>query len=179
MTNYNYPSGVLTLSELAGQQRVRQKTAVIEQQKDRNGIALGEGSHRGFDLEKQMTTVVGAPGSVIESAVTVTGAVVINGAMLVCDGNTPAVTVESGGYCILNSCHISKTAGTQGASDRYIHVKAGGRVAVVGCVFHDTQGAGYIVDNDDAGNPGRAMVTGCANLTSRGHRNATIQQEVT
>ena len=120
--SFKYPASTEAFKELLGQQRVKRGTPVIEQQVDENGIRLGEGRRPGFALEKTETTVVGAAGSIIESAITVTGTCIVSNAMLHCDANTPAVTVESGGYCILSGCHITKKAGIQGATDRYVHV---------------------------------------------------------
>ena len=178
MTNYSYPSGVITLNELAGQQRVRKKTAVVEQQKERNGIALGEGTHRGFELEKQLTTLVAAPGSVIETNVRITGTVIISGAILICDGNTPAITVADGATCIIKDSHISKEAGVQSAAtDSYIFVEDGGNAVVMGCVFHGAQTSGYVVYNQSV-HHNHVDVTGCANLTGQGHRHVTVVSEV-
>lgn len=175
---YQFPVSPQTFRDMDGQQRVRRGTAIIEQQEVDNGIALGTGDHNGFEAKKNRTTLQGTPGAEIKTAITVTNSIIIKDATLKCDGNTPAVTVEAAGRAILMNCHVIKDENTQTATDRYIHVKTGGELVVTGCIFQNTQAAGFVVDHDDAVNTNKVMVTGCLNRTTRTHQNVGTIQEV-
>ncbi len=131
------------------------------------GALLLAGNHGGFEAKGSRTSVSASPGAVIRKQIIVSGTAIISNATLICSGNTPAVTIRSGGRLVLKNCHISKGDNLHSsATDAYILMETGSYASVVSSVFYGTQSnTGSLVYNQDAVNTGRGSVIGCVNLT--------------
>jgi len=127
------------------------------------------GEYGGMKASADRSFVVFSPGSTVTKQVEVTGKLVLNGANLKCEGDSPAVVVKSGGYLIARGCHISKDDNEQSALSTYILIEDGGFAMIEGCMFHGVQsGVGSLVRNDNAAvppGPGRVAVAGCVNAS--------------
>ena len=151
--------------------------------KDHVGVYVPSADYGGFVTDETRAFITSAPGTSFTKQIQVKGNVIISGAFLDCENNTPAVLIKSGGRAIIQNCHVTKQDAKQtGATDSYISVETGGYVSVNGCFFHGSQSdTGSIVYNADAGNPGRAAVAGCVNLTdivTTPYINVTYTQDV-
>lgn len=151
--------------------------AVLENQENDFAIVVGYDERPGFLVQKGRVVVSGVPGTISDKQITVAGSAIIRNMTLKCEGNEPALIVNGTGRCILQNCHIVKGDGLQGAADSYLSIEAGGYLNVISCMFHGTQTNGFVVSNAGAAN--NVDVTGCVNLTTRGHNpNVTVVGEV-
>ena len=150
---------------------------LIERSNQDFGAVIAEGKRPGFALASNRSVTSGVPGTIIETQVTIDADAIVRNVTFVCDGNTPALVIGATANVVLQSCHISKEQGIQAvASDNYITVQNGGKLNIVGCMFHNAQTTGHVVNN--AGAATNVDVTGCVNLTSVGHNNVTTVGEV-
>lgn len=152
---------------------VRPGGALKEIKEQNNGINLTSGDHQALRMSKPGTTVTSAPDAVVRKQMTGESSSVVYGVTYRCDGDTPAVSVPSGGSMVLKGCHFFKEPNTQEAGSSYIVVASGGHVSCVGCYFHGAQSAGEVITA--AGAIGSSTAVGCFNATGRAHTWLVVQ----
>jgi hypothetical protein len=154
------------------------QSAVKETKERNNGATLLEGHHIAMNLSKPATTIASIPSAVIKKQTTVDSSSVVYGATYECEGDSPAVNVTATGRAVFVGCHFSKEANTQSTTGSYINVEDGGLLSVIGCYFHNTQTAGFTINN--AGLAANAVATGNIRETTAavGHNNVTVGVEV-
>ena len=152
--------------------------APVESKERNNGIKLASGNHEAVRTTKPATTITAAPEAVVKNKPTAGSSSVIYGATYECSGDEPAVVVEPAGRLVLVACHFTKSANTQSATGSYIKVNAGGALTVIGCYFHNAQGAGFAIDNASA--LASVQAIGCIRETTAAapHNNVTPIGEV-
>lgn len=142
---------------------------INEEAKADDGVFVPSGQYGGMTAAANRGQVGFAPGALVTKPIEVTGKTILYGASLRCDGDTPAVTVKTGGYLVIRGCHITKGDNEQGGVSTYILIEDGGFAMVDGCMFHGQQSdTGSLVRNDNpavAPGPGRVAVVGCVNAT--------------
>lgn len=166
-----------------GEEVINPGADVTPTKKDHVGVYVPSANYGGFVAGEARAFIHTAPGATFTKQVQVTGSVILSGAFLDCEGNSPAILIKNGGRAVVQNCHITKSNSKQtGAADSYIHVETGGYASVNGCIFHGLQSdVGAIVHNADAVNPGRVAVAGCVNLTdivTTPYVNITYTQDV-
>ncbi len=151
-----------------GAQIVNPGGLVNFQKKDSSGVFVPAGTYGGAKLSGTKQMLSCAPGVEFTKQVIVTGSVMIRNAFFVCNQNTPAIVVKSGGSILLIDCVVSKGDGQQvAATDRYITIEAGGYGTFSSCGFFGNQATvGTIITNEDAANPNRVAVRACMNHTA-------------
>lgn len=152
---------------------VRPGGALKETKEQNNGINLTSGDHVKLRMSKPGTTVTSAPDAVVRKQMTGESSSVVYGVTYRCDGDTPAVSVPSGGSVVLKGCHFFKEPGAQKAGSSYITVASGGHVSCVGCYFHGKQSAGDVILA--VGAVGSSAAVGCFNATTRTHTAGVVQ----
>lgn len=152
--------------------------APVELKTRNNGLKLASGNHEALRTNKPATTVTSAPDAVVRNKTTAESSSVIYGVTYECKGDEPAVTVDASGRLVLIGCHFTKAANSQAAGSSYIKVMAGGALSVIGCYFHNSQSAGFAIDNASAAASVQAI--GCIRETTAAapHNNVTPIGEV-
>ena len=157
---------------------VRQDNAFKESKERNNGATLASGNHIAMTLEKPATTLASVPDALVQKQTAGTSSSVVYGATYECEGDNPAVAVSATGRMVLIGCHFTKDANTQSATGSYISVESGGYLSVLGCYFHNTQAAGFTINN--AGGAANVIATGNIRETTAAapHNNVTVGVEV-
>jgi hypothetical protein len=157
---------------------VRPGGVFLEGSERNNGATIGSGQHGKMTLKKPATTVRSTPDAVVKDELVSESSSVVYGVRYECKGDSPAVTVKSGGRLVLVGCHFTKEANIQTAASSYILVESGGRLSVTGCYFHNPQSSGFTINN--AGVPANVVATGNILETTvlAPHNNVTVGVEI-
>jgi len=157
---------------------VGQDNAFKEEKERNNGATLASGNHIAMTLEKPATTLTSVPDALVLKQTAGTSSSVVYGATYECEGDNPAVSVSATGKMVLIGCHFTKEANTQSATGSYIRVESGGALSVIGCYFHNSQTAGFTIDN--ASLLAKVQAIGCIRETTAAspHNNVTPIGEV-